>query len=67
MSGPGVCLLCLVAIALPAAGVVLLVSLVRGTTRQTRLGVNLEVANACLACEAALPAVRAPRSVRQLW
>lgn len=68
MIGVGELLLCLVAAALPVLGVVLLVLLIRGTQQKTNLGLNLSVANACPSCGAALPAVRAPKNLRQaLW
>ncbi|MDX2011783.1 MAG: hypothetical protein SFW67_16440 [Myxococcaceae bacterium] len=64
----GELVICLVAAALPIGGVVLLVLLVRGTQQKTDLGLNLKVANACPGCGTALPAVRAPKNLRQfMW
>lgn len=66
--GVGELLICLVIAALPVLGVVLAVILIRGTQRKTDLGLNLSIANACPRCRAALPAVRAPKNLRQaLW
>jgi hypothetical protein len=66
--GAGELMLCVAAGALPVLGVVVLVLLIRGTQRKTDLGINLSVANACPKCGTALPAVRAPKNLRQaLW
>ena len=52
---------------LPCAGVLGLVLLVRGTAQRSRMGLNLNP-TACPRCGVALPAIRAPKSVRQmLW
>ncbi len=64
MTGLGECSICLVALALPIAGGVLPVRLVRGT-KQPPTGVNLEGATTCPTRGTALPAVRAPKRVRQ--
>lgn len=57
----GVCAITLVPIAL-----VLL--LVRGTIRQTKMGINLEPPKACPRCGEPLPMIRAPKSFKQaMW
>ena len=49
----------------PLAGIVLLV---RGTAQRSKMGINLNPPEACPRCGVALPAMRAPKNLRQmLW
>lgn len=68
MIGAGELLLCLVALALPALGVLGVVLLIRGTEQKTKLGINLSVPSGCPKCGAPLPTLRRPSNLRQaLW
>ena len=53
---------------LPCAGVVGIVLLVRGTAQPSKMGFYLNPPEACPRCGVALPAMRAPKNLRQmLW
>lgn len=68
MIGIGELLIILVVASLPIAGVVLMILLIRGTARETKMGVNFTPPSMCPKCNAPLPAIRAPKNVRQmLW
>lgn len=61
----GVCAVVLVPTAL---GAWLLVTLIRGTQHKTKMGINLSPPSGCPKCGEPLPALRAPKNLRQaLW
>ncbi|MFT3712363.1 MAG: hypothetical protein QM817_32350 [Archangium sp.] len=64
----GELLICGVAAIVPLLAIVGVVALIRGTSQQTKMGINVNPPSACPKCGAGLPQIRAPKNLRQaLW